>query len=224
MRRLPGVAVAAALFVVPGCAGSSDGEPTPTHSTPVQTSPDITTPDTAASTTPDDGELSQALQDDLAPRLVTSAEYLGMRRAGPIRFLTTQELAASDPDPNAAQQYDDEQAQGVVSVHLLSPRSSDAICTVLRFAKPSGAQQNLATAADIAGADKVKTFDVPGIPSAIGTDVILDGKVVGRNVVFTSGPYEYIIGFQPDPASDQTYSQQEMAAAAQNWYARVSAL
>ena len=65
---------------------------------------------------------------------------------------------------------------------------------------------------------------MPGIPSAIGTDVILDGKVVGRNVIFTSGPYEYIIGFQPDPASDQTYSQQEMAVAAQKWYSRVSAL
>ena len=38
----------------------------------------------------------------------------------------------------------DDGQSGAVSEHLTSPRSSDAICTVLRFEQPSGAHQNLA--------------------------------------------------------------------------------
>ena len=74
------------------------------------------------------------------------------------------------------------------------------------------------------GADRVETFDVPGIPSAVGTDVLLGGTLVGRNVLFTAGPYEYVIGFQPNPAVDQTFSRQQLTGAAKAWYARVSTL
>ena len=65
---------------------------------------------------------------------------------------------------------------------------------------------------------------MPGIPSAVGTDVLLDGTLVGRNGLFTAGPYEYVIGFQPDPAVEQTFSRRQLTGAAQGWYARVSTL
>jgi hypothetical protein len=65
---------------------------------------------------------------------------------------------------------------------------------------------------------------VPGIPSAVGTDVLLDGTLVGRNGLFTAGPYGYVIGFQPDPAVEQTFSRRQLSGAAKAWYARVSTL
>ena len=212
------------LLLLAGCSGSSGhGTPTtaPTGSAPSEA---LESPGGAASTTPDDGQISQALQHDLAARLATSTEFLGMTPSGPKRFLTPQEMAMSDPDPDAQQTYQQQRLQGVVSEHLTSPRSTDAICTVLRFEQPSGAHQNLESAAEVPGADRVETFDVPGIPSAVGTDVLLGGTLVGRNVLFTAGPYEYVIGFQPDPAADQNFSRQQLAGAAKAWYARVSTL
>jgi hypothetical protein len=212
------------LVLLAGCSGSSgDGTPTstPTGSAPTEV---LETPVGAASTTPDDGQISEALQRDLAARLATSTEFLGMTPSGPKRFLTPQEMAMSDPDPDAQQTYQRQKLHGVVSEHLTSPRSSDAICTVLRFERPSGADQHLASAADVPGADRIEIFDVPGIPSAVGTDVLLGATLVGRNVLFTAGPYEYVIGFQPDPAADQTFSRQQLAGAAKAWYARVSTL
>ena len=51
----------------------------------------------------------------------------------------------------------------------------------------------------------------------------LDGKLVGRSVSFVAGPYEYIIGFAPDPAVGEAWTRGQLAAAAAAWYHRVSA-
>jgi hypothetical protein len=219
-----GLVLLAGSAAAAGCSGSSgDGTPTPTtHGDAASEAP--RTPDEGASATPDDGQISLVLQRDLAGRLATSAEFLGMTPSGPRRFLTPQEMAMSDPDPGAQQTYQRQKLHGVVSEHLTSPRSTDAISTVLRFEQPSGAEQDLASATEVPSADQVKVFDVPGIPSAVGTDVLLDGNLVGRNVWFTTGPYEYVIGFQPDPTAAKTFSRQQLAAAAKAWYARVAAL
>jgi hypothetical protein len=208
------------MAVLSGCHTSSTEDDSPTRTTAedaTESRSPVGTP-----TTPDDGQLGAALQRDLSARLIHPSEYVGMSQNGPLRFLTPQEMASSDAASDALRRYAAEGLLGVAAEHFDSPSALDAICTVMRYRQPSGALHNLRSATHVPSADKVVTFAVPGIPNAVGSDVYLEGAVVGRYVQFVDGPYEYIVGFQPDPAREKAVSQQRLARAAAAWFRRVS--
>ena len=209
-----------AMGVLCACDGSSASDDTSGSPTPDGTT--MSTTDPGAPTTPDDGQLGLALQRALSARLINPSEYFGMTQNGGLRFLTGQEMAISDSAPGATQRYASEGLLGVAAEHFASRRSIDALCTVMRYRQPAGALHNLRSATDVPAADKVRTFAVRGIPHAVGTEVYVDGKVLGRNVLFVDGPYEYIVGFQPDPTVPRTFSRRQLADAALQWFQRVT--
>lgn len=190
---------AAVVVLCAGCGGSSSGggaQPSASASA-------------AAS------GVSAADRADLTKRLVDPADFLGVAPQRPA-FSTGDEIAQGDPRPDEAQAYRDEGLVAAAIEHFSAPRTQDAICTVLKFTTTNGAQRDVVRNTRGGPGVTVKASDVPNVPGAVGSDVIQGGTLVGRNVNFTIGAYEYVLGYAPADSGGPTRA--EMAAAAAKWY------
>lgn len=214
-----GVLAAGAVLVLSGCTSTATDTAARTTSVDTTEHSAGTTP-----TTPHDGSVDPTVQDELSARLIRPEEFFGTASTEPKRFLTQQELAASDPRPGADERYASEGVVGAAAVHLDDELTSDSISTVLAFDDASGARADLTFATDIPAADRLVTFAVPEVPGAIGTETYIDGTLTGRNVYFVDGRYEYLIGFSPPSRNAETHTRAEIAAAADRWYDRVNQL
>jgi hypothetical protein len=105
-------------------------------------------------------------------------------------------------------------------LHGQFPLAAEAVSVVERFRSAAGARAELdyqrqTTFASEAGpANTVTPLHGTGIPNAFGW-VVKSARVTGINVMFTSGPYYYLIGSGAAPRTHGAPSEAQIIAAAQ---------
>ncbi len=109
---------------------------------------------------------------------------------------------------------------------LKAPRTADAVRVVIGFETAAGAKADVQSGIeDQPGEGEVEKFAVPGVPGAEGFDVFGQQGLIGRNVAFNVGEYEYILGVATQqPASKPQVGRSELAGAAKQWYDAVREL
>jgi hypothetical protein len=101
---------------------------------------------------------------------------------------------------------------------LVGPDRLAGLSTVEQYRTPSGARGELAAVAPTLVGPGAKPFAVAGVPGARGYDTAGSGA----NIVFTDGPYFYLVGTEEAPSGTPgAANQATLAAAAQSLYRRV---
>lgn len=211
---LIGMSVAVgAVGLATACSGSSGSSATlPTSS-----------PTGAASPT----AVPSAVQAALTQRLGLAAKLHAEKDSAAPNFQTAEDYLANDTDATDAASLRAEGLQAVVTQHLTVPGTLDAVRSILVFGAASGAQQDLqrVSKATPANGDKLTSAAVASFPGAVATTFAHgDGTVVGRNVMFTAGTDEYIVGIAPQTGKPAPPSTTALANVAAAWYAKVKSL
>lgn len=208
MPRYSVLGAIGAAVVLAGCGGSSSGPGDQSPSSPT------TSPTTSA-----DAALSQTAHDALAARLAAAPKLPSEDAPSSAKYQSAGLIAQQDPTNAAA--LASEGLEGLAFEHLHVSGTTDGIRSVFVFATADGAQRHLHETGAPTGAT---TFNVPGIPGALGTEnPTPGGAVAGRNVNFVAGNYEYVLGVAPN-AHGGGPSDKTLAAVATAWYAKVQSL
>ena len=231
MRRTSGVVALTALVVVlAGCSGSEEpaGEGTPSAEASASES------GSADEETPSDGEtlpetseggVPAAVEEGVLDRLAAADGTFGTAAGADPQVLSLAEFNAGAPQ----EQIDALAERGFVAgafEQLEVPKTADAIRVVIGFETPAGAKADVQSGIeDQPGEGEVEKFAVPGIPGAEGFDVFGQQGLIGRNIAFNVGEYEYILGVATrQPPSKPQVSQDAIVQAAQDWYDEARAL
>lgn len=103
-----------------------------------------------------------------------------------------------------------------------STTGADALSVVAQFRTAQGArdqvQAEIASARETAGT--YTSFPVPGIPGARGF-TLGDGVARGHNVVFSDGPFQYLVGIGFPVGAEDAVTRAQVIAAATALYRRV---
>jgi hypothetical protein len=176
----------------------------------------------------------------LASRLLTAAEIRGFTPQGaPVSASGPESWVVADEVPAA------QQAKEVASLQRLgfiaairqtfgpsaiqeAGSSESALSTVEQFRSPSGARAALAATVEQQKASSKPgefiAFGLPPIPGARGF-ALSNSQTTGINIVFTDGPYYYLVGADwPAVAGDAPTRASLVAEAAEHLYDRVKSL
>ncbi|QIK65738.1 hypothetical protein G7072_04730 [Nocardioides sp. HDW12B] len=232
MRRTPGaIALTALVLVLAGCSDSGEPE---TEETPAASASE-TASDSASSSPSDDAseELPETsgsgvpsdVEEGVLARLAAADDLFGTAPETDPQVLGLEEFNAGAPPEQLAALEERGFVAGAFE-QLKAPRTADAVRVVIGFETPAGAKADVQSGIeDQPGEGEVEKFPVPGVPGAEGFDVFGQQGLIGRNVAFNVGEYQYILGVATQqPASKPQVSQGELAGVAQEWYAAVRGL
>lgn len=234
MRRTPGVVALTALVVaLAGCSDPGGDEPQETPSSEASASDPASTGSTDEASPSDEETLPEtsqegvpaAVEEGVLDRLAAADGTFGTAPDTDPQVLGLEEFNAGAPQ----EQIDALEERGFVAgafEQLKVPRTADAIRVVIGFESAAGAKADVRSGIeDQPGEGQVEKFAVPGIPGAEGFDVFGQQGLIGRNVAFNVGEYEYIVGVATQqPPSKPQVSQASLARAAKDWYDEARAL
>jgi hypothetical protein len=200
--RLTGLVI---VGVLAGCGGSDKGGSTKSTSTP-KASP---------------------AKSALAQRVLRKGEFPGFEPQGGAPVVTDPRVWASQSDTEPTK----ETARlrrlgfaGAVSEHLArsDPSPAGGLSLVVQLSSPGAARTELAVQyrRPPPAGERLKPFSASGIPGVRGFDLVGGGNV-GHNVVFTDGPYYYLVGAGYPTGASKPPTQAQVVAAAQTLYRRV---
>jgi hypothetical protein len=222
MRIARGAAAVALVLATAACSGGDEPE-TSDQTASAEESADAGTEGAdeadGASGVPDD------VQEAVAARMTAMDGLFGEAPAEEPEVLTADEFNVGAPEEQVAA-LDERGFEAGAYQNLQVPETTNALRAVLLFESEQGAEDDVASGVeDLPGEAVTKTFDVPGVPGAKGLDIYGQTGLVGRNVAFSVGEYEYLLGYAAEaPPSKQQPTRTEVADVAAQWYDEVSAL
>lgn len=171
------------------------------------------------------GSVPAEVESAVVERITALDGLLGETPSEPPKVLSAEEFNEGTPEEQSSA-LEERGFEAGAYQSLAVPETTDAIRVVLRFETEEGAEEDVASGAeDLPGEAVTKTFDVPGVPGARGFDVYGRTGLVGRNIAFSVGRYEYLLGFAAEapPSKDQP-TRAEFAEVAAQWHDEVADL
>ena len=233
MRRAPGLIVLTTLVVVlAGCSDASEPETEESPSADVSARASETPSEPAGEASdaeteeaPDASGVPADVEADVLARLDAADGLLGTAPQADPQVLGLEEFNAGAPQ----EQLDALEERGFVAgafEQLEAPKTADAVRVVIGFETADGAAADVRSGADdLPGEGEIKRFEVAGVPGAEGFDVYGQQGLIGRNVAFSVGPYELIVGVATQqPPTEPQVTRDEISAVARDWYDEVRAL
>jgi hypothetical protein len=213
MRIARGAVVVALVLATAACSGGDEPETSdqPTSEESVEAE--------EGSGVPED------VQEDVAARMSAMDGLFGEAPAEEPEVLTAEEFNVGAPEEQIAA-LEERGFEAGAYQNLQVPETTNALRAVLLFESEKGAADDVASGVeDLPGEAVTKTFEVPGVPGAKGLDIYGQTGLVGRNVAFNVGEYEYLLGYAAEaPPSKQQPTRAEVADVAAQWYDAVSGL
>lgn len=211
-------AVAVVIVATAACSDSAEEPSDPSPTVEESASADSDAPE-AGSDVPED------VQQAMVERMTAMDGLFGEPPSEEPEVLPADEFNAGAPETQI-ESLEDRGFEAGSYQNLVAPETVDAVRAVLRFESAEGAEEDVAAGADdLPGEAETEQFRVPGVPGATGFDVYGQTGLVGRNIAFSVGEYEYLLGYAAEaPPSEEQPTRSEFAEVAAQWYERVSEL
>ena len=218
------VVVAVALAATAAC--SSDAEPADGNQSSAQESAESAeSAESGAEASSEESEVNEDVQQAVVERMTAQDGLFGEVPDEEPEVLSAVEFNVGAPEEQVTALEELGFAAGSYQ-NLVAPETANALRAVLVFETEQGAEDDVASGVEnLPGEAVTKSFDVPGVPGAKGLDIYGQTGLVGRNIAFNVGEYEYLLGYAAEaPPSNEQASRKEFADVAAQWYERVSEL
>jgi hypothetical protein len=214
-------AVAVTIAALSACSGDTEpeaGEESPSSEESSEASGD-SGEDSEESAVPED------VQQAVAERMTAMDGLFGETPDEAPEVLSAEEFNVGAPEEQVAA-LEERGFQAGSYQNLVAPETTNALRAVLLFDSEQGAKADVASGVeDLPGEAVTKTFAVPGVPGAKGLDIYGQTGLVGRNIAFNVGEYEYLLGYAAEaPPSKEQPTRKEFGEVAAQWYEKVSEL
>jgi hypothetical protein len=220
------VVVAVALAATAACSG--DAEPEDDNQSSAQESAQESEEQSAEDGTDapsEDSDVPEDVQRAVVERMTAQDGLFGEVPDEEPEVLSAEEFNVGAPEEQVTALEELGFAAGSYQ-NLVAPETANALRAVLVFETEQGAEDDVASGVEnLPGEAVTKSFDVPGVPGAKGLDIYGQTGLVGRNIAFNVGEYEYLLGFAAEaPPSKEQATRKEFADVAAQWYEKVSEL